>query len=226
MSRIFQNFTEAVSELRRDLAELSTKLGPTTWQGRSVAEDSGYVTNELQNYLYTVTNPEPDKGLEPTQSWVEWELYERLRGCGVNPGEAYKRRLEVWGKLLEEDGKFSYTYSERLYGQLPEVVNVLREHNFSRQIFLGIWDSFTDPYQLEKHRVPCSLGYYLQFRGGRLNMTYLQRSCDFITHYHNDVWLAVKMLEYIAEEAGLPRGMFSHWIGSLHVFEKDVRGVF
>jgi len=47
-----------------------------------------------------------------------------------------------------------------------------------------------------------------------------------MVHYDNDTWLAVKTLEHIAEKTGLPRGMFSHWIGSLHVFAKDVEGVF
>ena len=57
-------------------------------------------------------------------------------------------------------------------------------------------------------------------------MTYMQRSCDFSTHYHNDVWLAVKLLEYVARKAGMQPGHFSHWIGSLHVFNKDVEGIF
>ena len=83
-----------------------------------------------------------------------------------------------------------------------------------------------DPTHLEEARVPCSLGYYLQFRHGKLNITYLQRSCDFVTHYENDVWLAVQFLRHIAKEVGMESGHFSHWIGSLHVFQKDVADVF
>lgn len=226
MSRIFANFEAAINELRRDLSELSVDLLPTTWQGRSVADDLGFRTKELQNYLYTVTDPDPNVGLRPTQPWAAQELEERLSGDALNPGKAYLSRPEVWDELLEKNGQFSYTYSERLWGQLASLIEALQEHKFSRQIFLSIWDIEADPYQLERRRVPCSLGYYFQYRNGALNMTYLQRSCDFSTHYDNDVWLAVKILRHVAAEVNLPCGMFSHWIGSLHVFAKDVEGVF
>lgn len=225
MSRIFQGFNEAKNELRRDLAELATKLAPTTWQGRSVKGDPDYNTNELQNYLYTVTEPSP-LDLDPTQPWADLELEERLGIQPVNPGEAYKVRPEVWDELLGMNGRFSYTYSERLIPQLPLIIKTLTQYPESRQIFVSVWDVGFDPTQLELARVPCTLGYYLQFRHGKLNMTYLQRSCDFSTHYENDVWLAVRLLRYIAEEAKMESGHFSHWIGSLHLFEKDVAGVF
>ncbi len=225
MSRIFQGFKEATNEIARDLAELSTKLNPTTWQGRSVEGNPDYVTNELQNYLYTVTEPDPHT-LNPTQPWADLELEERLGVRAVNPGEAYKTRPKVWEELLDGTGAFSYTYSERLIPQLPHIIDTLTRHPESRQIFVSIWDNVEDPDKLEIARVPCSLGYYLQFRHGKLNMTYLQRSCDFTTHYENDVWLAVQLLRHIAKEVNMTSGHFSHWIGSLHVFQKDVEGVF
>ena len=225
MSRIFQNFNEATNEIKRDLAELGTKLAPTTWQGRSVEGDPDYITKELQNYLYTVTDPNPNE-LNPTQPWADLELEERLGTKPVNPGEAYKTRPEVWNELLVRGEIFSYTYSERLIPQLPHIIDTLTQHPASRQIFVSIWDVVEDPTHLEEDRVPCSLGYYLQFRHGKLNITYLQRSCDFVTHYENDVWLAVRFLQHIAKEVGMESGHFSHWIGSLHVFQKDVEDVF
>ena len=225
MSRIFHKFKEATNEIARDLAELSTRLDPTTWQGRSVEGDPDYITTELQNYLYTVTEPDPSD-LNPTQPWADLELEERLGASPVNPGEAYKSRPEVWEELRDIGGDFAYTYSERLIPQLPHIIDTLTQHPASRQVFVSVWDAVDDPARLEIMRVPCSLGYYLQFRHGRLNMTYLQRSCDFSTHYENDVWLAVRFLQHVAKEVNMESGHFSHWIGSLHVFQKDVEGVF
>ena len=224
MGRIFSSFSEAVNELRRDLSELSVSLPASTWQGRSVAGNPDFDTKELQNYLYTVTAPSP-ADLTPTLPWADIEFEERIRPT-PNPGKAYLKRLEVWDELLEENFKFSYTYSERIHYQLDEVIKVLRDNPLSRQVFLSVWEPDIDYSRLETRRVPCSLGYYFQYRGGALNMTYLQRSCDFSTHYQNDVFLAVKLLEYISQEAGMERGMFTHWMGSLHVFAKDVEGIF
>ena len=225
MTRIFANFAEAINELRRDLSELSVKLLPTTWQGKSVAGNPDFTTNELQNYQYTVTAPHL-ADLSPSQPWADLEFLERLSAFPVNPGTAWESRREVWDELLEENLKFSYNYNERIRYQLEDLIHTLRKTPDSRQVFLSVWEPCIDSNRFEKRRVPCSLGYYFQCRGGALNMTYLQRSCDFVTHYQNDVYLAVRLMEYIAFAIPTPPGMFTHWIGSLHVFEKDVRGVF
>ena len=47
-----------------------------------------------------------------------------------------------------------------------------------------------------------------------------------MTHFQNDVYLAVRMLKYVASETGLPVGTFTHWLGSLHTFRKDMAFVF
>ena len=52
------------------------------------------------------------------------------------------------------------------------------------------------------------------------------RSCDFSTHFANDVYLAIKLLEYVAELTGYEVGNFTHTIFSLHIYKKDLKGVF
>jgi thymidylate synthase len=52
------------------------------------------------------------------------------------------------------------------------------------------------------------------------------RSCDFSTHFPNDVYLAIKLLEYIAGITGYEVGSFTHTIFSLHVYRKDLKEVF
>ena len=57
-------------------------------------------------------------------------------------------------------------------------------------------------------------------------MTYTMRSCDFVSHWTNDVWLAMHLLEFVAQSANLEEGTFCHFINSFHVYEKDVEGIF
>ena len=57
-------------------------------------------------------------------------------------------------------------------------------------------------------------------------MTYLMRSCDYATHFQNDVYLAVRLLDYVAHAVGLEAGNFTHFIGSFHIYRKDAEGVF
>lgn len=55
----------------------------------------------------------------------------------------------------------------------------------------------------------------------QLNLCYHQRSSDFVQHFGNDVWLAWKMMEYVAEKVGVKPGYLIHTIDSLHVYKKD-----
>ncbi len=225
--RFYVGFGEAVDEIKRELAEMGIRVQPQTMQDKIVADDSAYNTMELQNYMYMVSKPVKTLGaLKPNQPWADKEFSERITESYINPGEAYKERIEVWKDFLH-DGEFAYTYNERMGWALPTLIAELKKNPNSRQLYLGIWDPQVDIERLGgQSRVPCSLGYLFQLRRGNLNMTYFMRSCDFITHYHNDAYLAVKLLEYVAKQTEHCVGTFTHYMGSLHVYQKDVEGVF
>lgn len=224
--RFYKDFGEALNEIKRDLAELSIRVHPQTMQDKYIADDPDYDTKELQNYIYTVLNPRP-KDLKPTQPWATREWMERISQQCLNPGKAWKARADVWEEFVESSGEFAYTYSERLGKNIDKLVTELRIHPESRQLFLGIWDKSIDVRNLGgEHRIPCTLGYWFLLRQHRLDMTYLQRSSDYVTHLQNDLWLATKMLLFVAEQGEVNPGHLIHWVGSLHVYAKDVKGVF
>ena len=137
----------------------------------------------------------------------------------INPGEAWKERKEIWSEYMH-DGKLAYAYNERIWNnnQLTKIIERLKEDHDSRQLWLSIWNPDIDPdYLGGVSRVPCSLGYNFQYRDGKLNIHYVMRSCDFNTHFINDVYLGIKLLEYVAKETSLPVGSFTHTMFSLHI---------
>lgn len=228
--RIYKHFKEAISEVERDLVEMGIRVHPKTYQDKNVEYDEGFETLELQNYIYTVLDP-TRKNIGESQPYCDAEWKDRVEGImgnPRNPGEAYKTRLDVWQQFLEVDGRFAYTYSERyhLNDQVNKIIERLAEDNDSRQLFITMWDVFDTGKLGGISRVPCSLGYLIQVRKQRLNMTYLMRSCDFVTHFRNDIYLSACLQEYIANTGGFDIGTFTHWIGSLHMFKKDGKGVF
>lgn len=223
--RIYKNFTEALGEIKRDLAEMGILVHTQTMQDKIIADSPEFATLELQNYIYTVTDIDTGH-LQPTQLWADGEFKERISRISFNPGVAWMERQDVWKEFLEEDGKFSYSYPSRMCNQLDPIIEELKIHPDSRQLFLSVWNPSIDIDRLGRRRVPCTLGYYFQKRDGHLHITYLQRSADLITHFQNDLYLAVKLLKYIAGEAGCTAGRFTHWVGSLHMYRKDAEGVF
>lgn len=233
--RIYMNWPEAYEEIKRDLAEMGILVKPKTMQDKVIEGNSDYETKELQNYCYTLLDAS-SKGITGViQPWADAEFEERVtnpdetwNGEFINPGTAWELRKDIWTEYMH-NGKMAYTYNERIWrnDQLIRIIERLKEDHDSRQLWLSIWDPNCDPDNLGGiSRVPCSLGYNFQFRDGKLNMHYVMRSCDFNTHFVNDVYLAIKLLEYVAKEAGLEVGSFTHTMFSLHVYKKDVSDVF
>lgn len=229
--RLFVDFPEAMNEIARDLAELGENVQPETMQDKYVADNPDFLTKELVNYGYSVTRPDYAEIEGVHTEWVKLEWEDRLVG-NLNPGRAWRKRLEVWEQFTEKAGKgpyapkFSYTYSQRMGGDhITKIIDELKVHPHSRQLWLPVWNT-NDETRRGKRRVPCSLGYWFVARRGKLNITYMMRSCDFHTHYPNDVALANIMQRYVAHAADLEVGSFTHFIGSFHVYARDVADIF
>lgn len=230
--RVYADFKEAQNEIKRDLNELGMDVQTETMQDKQIADDPDYATKELANYLYMVLDPDFTKIDGLHVDWVEQEWLDRLQGT-LNPGHAWKLRKDVWEEFLESTRKaekmprrFAYTYSERMGGyHITKIIEELKRHPHSRQLYLPVW-KWTDEERRGERRVPCSLGYHFMYRAERLHITYSMRSCDFITHYPNDVCLASMLLHHVAEKAGMPVGSLTHFVNSLHVYARDVKGTF
>ena len=232
--RIYQHFAEAYSEIQRDLAEMGIRLHPKTYQDQHVEHDPGFDMLELQNYAYTILNPDPT-AINTTQPWANAEWEERVEGINgkpVNPGEAYKLRANVWETFLHQNpdspALFAYTYAERFANcsQVRYVLEALQNDQDSRQGWISMWQSYDSMSLGGKSRVPCSLGWQLQIRGGSLHIHYIQRSADFVTHFQNDVFMSMMLHRYCAKQLGVPVGRYAHTIFSMHMFKKDAEGVF
>lgn len=227
--RVFKNFTQAINEIKRDLNEMGIPVQTQTMQDKYIVGDQDYETIELQNYVYTVLEPDTAQLELDNPVWAEAEWVERawgIAGKGLNPGKAYKFREDVWNEFLH-DGQFSYTYSERFANEhrVRNLIDRLKVDRFSRQLYIPMWEP-EDAYLLGEQRVPCSLGWHLMYREDKLNITYFMRSCDFYTHMQYDLYFTTHLMEYIAVACDLQPGSVTHFMGSCHVYKKDLEHVF
>lgn len=232
--RIYQSCYEAASEIGRDLKEMGKEVHLQTMQDKKIENDPNFITSELLPYVYAITDTEDKDELikfykgkdqfEKAMEWVNAEFKERIGGEKLNPGEAWKIREDVWKEFLH-DGKFSYSYPERIGLKVEKVINELKKHPSSRQAIINIWND-TDIDKLGKERVPCSIFYQVIQRGGKLHMVYVIRSNDLYEHWCYDVWIAIKLQEYIAKATGFKMGMFYQFVTSLHAYNYKQKGVF
>ena len=115
------------------------------------------------------------------------------------------------------------------YGDTQDVVNLLAREPLTRQAYLPIWFP-EDTGTVHGDRAPCTLGYHFIVRNEQLHCVYYLRSCDFTNHWHNDMYLAVRlmiwMLERLTEKdperwEGVAMGTLTVHITSLHCFRGE-----
>ena len=224
MARFYKDWVTAYDEIKRDLSENGITIKTKSMQNKIIDGNPLYVTREIQNYSYVLLDAKSSEITNVSQPWADAEFEERISKEDLNPGVAYKLRNEVWEEFLV-DGKMSYTYNERYNrnNQLEKLISDFKNDPNSRQGWLSVWDPNEDVDKLGgKGRVPCTLGYHFQYRNGKLNMHNVMRSCDLYTHFCNDVYLGIKLLEYVAKRLDMKVGNYQQTIFSLHTYKKNI----
>ncbi len=232
--RVFISCKEAVKEVERDLWEMGHTVQTQTMQDKDISGDPDYITKEVSPYAFSITEQsEPEafiKYLNPDEaefkklwSWCEAEFQERIAPQLVNPGTAYLLRPDIWSEYLH-NGRFAYSYNCRMRKQLTRIIEELDEKPGTRQAILSIHDNNIDIHHLGGGgRVPCSMHYQFIEREGVLDMIYVMRSSDLLTHFCNDNYLAIRLMHYVAQEIGAQPGTYTFFTGSLHAYHKDMK---
>lgn len=225
--RIYANCYELMSEIFREVFEMGHIVHPNSMQNKDVTNDDEYTTKEITNYSYSLTSLNKVDNLfyadRSAKEWANAEFLERVMNPVrfQNPGEAYKLRSHIWDEFLNSEGKFDYTYNERISKSLYFVLDELKRNPDTRQAIIPIFKPSDAKNVGGKKRIPCSIYYDFQIRRGRLNIVYHQRSADVVTHFGNDVYLAWKLMEWVANKVDVKQGYLFHNIDSLHAYKKD-----
>jgi thymidylate synthase len=156
-------------------------------------------------------------------------------------------RKQIWNKTWEP--RFSHSYMSRYWphfdngerlqgmmfkaGDLLDVVDHMRKHPLTRQAYLPIWFP-EDTGVVHGERVPCTLGYHFIMRDNKLHMTYYIRSCDFYRHFRDDLYLSVRLQDWMLEKlrqldprwASIQLGNFTFHCVSMHCFRADFQKLF
>lgn len=178
--------------------------------------------------------------LNPGHTWHEWPY-----GHSAN-------------KFRDHMGQFNHTYAERYwprwaglypngnvpdmvadrgwhhtgiryrYGDLMDVILQLVREPLTRQAILPVWFP-EDTGVVHGSRVPCSIYYQFLVRNNRLDIVYALRSCDFVRHFRDDLYLTVRLALWVIEECRnkseewktIVPGEFVAMITSMHMFRND-----
>ena len=248
--KTFGRISDAIKWTKECLINYGKTVKTERWQGIPSPDDMfEYLFHSFRAEI-PPTAEELIKESSPNLPWADDHFEERVGGLPLNPPPSHvnwpfaQRGNEKFGG----NSKFSHTYPERIwpkfasnepnpklsgiryeYGDFGDVIDLLEREPFTRQAFLPIWFP-EDTGSIHKERVPCTIGYHFIRRGNYLHVVYYIRSCDYIRHFRDDIYLACRKVQWVIEKlkekdpdnwAGVIPGYLSMHITSLHCFNKE-----
>jgi thymidylate synthase len=124
-----------------------------------------------------------------------------------------------------EDGRTVYGgYGPRLFDmrgtdQIKNVLTLLKKNRDSRRAVIQLFDAADIA---KKHKeIPCTCTLQFMIRRGRLHMLTNMRSNDAFLGLPHDVFAFTMLQEIMARSLGLEPGIYSHAVGSLHLYKGD-----
>jgi hypothetical protein len=248
------HFDSTCQSLSHRFVDEGRSVKTKTWQALDVSERPEMTPIELLAVTFDIEMPQTidhiQEVVRPNLPWAEDHFLERVSGAPWNPPPSH----EWWpfaqknNAEHQQDEKFSHTYPERFwpkhikcvgveddshvpmmgirfeYGDLYDVLDLLVKDPYTRQAYLPVFFP-EDTGAHHGQRIPCTLGYQFMYREGELHIIYGIRSCDFMRHFRDDVYMAMRLALWMQEAAAIrpcKLGRLVMNIGSFHIFEGDL----
>lgn len=128
-------------------------------------------------------------------------------------------------RSFQENGKIHGGYGPRLFepagaSQVEYVLSQLRQNQYSRKAVIQLFDRAD--VETKHEDVPCTCTLQFLIREERLHLVTYMRSNDAWLGLPHDVFCFTMLQEMIATSLGLPLGKYTHFVGSLHLYERNI----
>ena len=197
------------------------------------------VCNEIQSLLTEVINPDiaifENEKINRIDYKYANDFWEFMISGGTDAKEAFKEYPNV-AKFIEKPKNkelpknFNTFYGPRIAAQMPAILDELKRDPLSRRAVIHIL-SEKDQILLDKNETleyPCTDSITFTIRNDALNMHVNMRSENTAVVMQLDFFLMSKLFKHVADELGLPLGIYSTLMVSAHIYEKDfdyIKGV-
>ena len=228
--RIYSNVKDLFSETVREVFARGQITFDPTVQGIVVPREE-YEMKEIVGYAYKLTGWEDmPEALEWwsrkfNKKFVSYETAKKWAEDMMKPAnpdqwwrevmEEYWQKFSIYGKV----GRFEYTYGERIYSYLSQLIEDIKRNPYGRGHFIAVWYPHDTGVTWRR---PCTIGYQFIWREPRGYLIVYQRSCDLVNFFPLDVAKAILFGERVFKQAGLELTNLIHFIGSLHAYKIDV----
>lgn len=193
----------------------------------SPANPRGVATHELLNFTLVSKNPrnrivrDPERKINRKFAAAEF--------VSLMTGRAevgfFTRYISSYGKF-SSDGEYidpNIAYGRRLHTDWENLLELLRGEEDTREAVVPIFRD--EDYKWNRHYVttpPCTCMFQFFARNGFLHMTTTMRSNDAYFGLPYDYFCFTMLMEWVAASLGLELGVYTHNVGSMHVYDYDI----
>lgn len=186
-------------------------------------------TLELNNIKIEILHPEDNIVKNREKFSLPYYLGENIwYGAGSNSMDFISKFGKIWEKLSDDGITNESAYGfilQNKYGfnQIDKIVELLKSDVNSRRAILNI--NAARENVIETHDEQCTIALQLLVRNGKLNMTGIMRSNDLWTGFPYDLYYFIEIQKIIAEKLGIEIGTYTHFVGSLHIYDRNVEDI-
>jgi thymidylate synthase len=139
---------------------------------------------------------------------------------------------KIWDSWADEKGFVQKAYGHQIAkptmgfpSQMHYVLHEIKNNPTSRRIQMNMFSAEEQETKANESLIECAYATHFSVQNGKLHMTLIQRSGDFLTAAGAGGWNVVQyaaLQHAIAKECNLDVGMFVHFVQDLHLYDKHV----
>ena len=200
-----------------DILSYDNEIHPT----RGRAKELGGVLLEISNPLARISRTETRGKPFSCIGELLWYLSKTSDLAFISYYLAYYQRYQ---ECSREKCYFG-GYGPRLFdwkgiNQFDNATDILSANKWSRRAVIQILDA--NDIAGSYGDVPCTCTLQFLVRGDSLNLIASMRSNDVFLGLPHDVFCFTMLQEIMARTLGYEIGIYKHFVGSLHLYERDV----
>ena len=210
-----QSVNTLYRELLRSLIEHGHKVG-NTLELRNVLIDLGHGVYDPQTFI--VTLKDRNLSIEYLIAELVWYF------SGDNSMKFISKFGSMWEKLSDDgvtnNSAYGYILKKKHdFDQIEKVIELLKKDPNSRRAVININEA--NPNVIETKDEPCTIAIQFLLRGTYLDVTSMMRSNDIWFGFPYDIVFFTALRHYVAKRLNASPGLTTHFVTSLHLYEKD-----
>lgn len=176
---------------------------------------------ELTNPLARLSRTESKGTIFSCLGELVWYL------SGSNDASFITHYIPSYQEFAEENNEIYGAYGPRLkamhdeHNQIKNVIDILQRKQTTRQAVIQLFDA--SDISIPHRDIPCTLSLQFLLREDKLHMFTSMRSNDAFIGLPHDFFVFTMLQEIIAASLGCKLGTYKHFVGSLHLYKKNMK---